>query len=551
MVVMTHSNNLFNAHKSSKKSLQVKETGKTVVSNGYMLLHGKTGKGQAKFTSFKDKMDIRLAKKDKDAPFDFEYASRDAIVYALGVGCNAKEDLCYVYEGADGFMPLPTFIVAPGTRANRLKDCPGLNIGMQPLLHGDQYIELYEPLPAEGSFRSERRFVDVGAGNFGSHEKKGAEIPKRPADKIIVEQTSEDQAALYRVGSGDMSLLHIDPRNSGFNAPILHGLCTMRFAARHVIKVFANNDATSFKAIKVRFTSPVIPGQTLETHMWDEGDRKNIFAPIVLILAAVAAIASAGDGGFSGFGRSHLRIFHFYSSFHGSLSYILISIYLQHFFRDLFTDTVQLCLEIFLRKAMDVQLAQQHKPDPVDFEYTTRDAIIYALGGLKVDMQRILHGEQYIEMFAPLPAESHLRIFHFYSSFHGSLSYILISIYLQHFFRDLFTDTVQLCLEIFLRKAMDVQLAQQHKPDPVDFEYTTRDAIIYALGVGCKAKEDIRYLYEGAEGFMPLPTYIVAPGMKSTGLTRWPGLKVDMQRILHGEQYIEMFAPLPAEMQHQ
>lgn len=52
----------------------------------------------------------------------------------------------------------------------------------------------------------------VGAGNFGSHEKKGAEIPKRPADKIIVEQTSEDQAALYRVGSGDMSLLHIDPR---------------------------------------------------------------------------------------------------------------------------------------------------------------------------------------------------------------------------------------------------------------------------------------------------------------------------------------------------
>lgn len=43
------------------------------------------------------------------------------------------------------------------------------------------------------------------------------------------------------------------------------------------------------------------------------------------------------------------------------------------------------------------------------------------------------------------------------------------------------------------------------------------------FSVGCKAKEDIRYLYEGAEGFMPLPTYIVAPGMKSTGLTRWPG----------------------------
>lgn len=31
---------------------------------------------------------------------------------------------------------------------------------------------------------------------------------------------------------------------------------------------------------------------------------------------------------------------------------------------------------------MDVQLAKEHKPDPVDFEYTTRDAIIYALGGM-------------------------------------------------------------------------------------------------------------------------------------------------------------------------
>lgn len=45
------------------------------------------------------------------------------------------------------------------------------------------------------------------------------------------------------------------------------------------------------------------------------------------------------------------------------------------------SNTYKYKIKIFLRKAMDVQLAQQHKPDPVDFEYTTRDAIIYALGG--------------------------------------------------------------------------------------------------------------------------------------------------------------------------
>ncbi|XP_008627401.1 PREDICTED: peroxisomal multifunctional enzyme type 2 [Corvus brachyrhynchos] len=189
---------------------------------------------------------------------------------------------------------------------------PGLNIDLAKMLHGEQYLELYKPLPTSGQLTSVSTVADildkgsgavllidvntycgkelvcynqfslffVGAGGFGGKRtsekaKLTANPPKRPPDAVISDVTTADQAALYRL-SGDWNPLHLDPSFAalgGFKKPILHGLCTFGFAARNVLKQFADNDVNRFKAIKVRFAKPVYPGQTLQTEMWKEGNR--------------------------------------------------------------------------------------------------------------------------------------------------------------------------------------------------------------------------------------------------------------------------------------
>uniref|UniRef100_A0A671MPP6 Peroxisomal multifunctional enzyme type 2 n=1 Tax=Sinocyclocheilus anshuiensis TaxID=1608454 RepID=A0A671MPP6_9TELE len=245
----------------------------------------------------------------------FSYTHMNCILYALGVGMSSREpdQLKFLYEGHEDFSCLPTFGVIPAQSAmTGLGSIPGLNIDFTRLLHGEQYLEMFRALPTSGTLTSRATVADVldkgsgmvilldvhtysgrelvcynqfsvfvvGAGGFGGKRKSQkavvtAPLPDRAPDAVIVDQTSRDQAALYRL-SGDWNPLHIDPSFAamgGFESPILHGLCSFGFAARHVLKQYAANDVSRFKSIKVRFAKPVYPGQSLQTEMWKEANR--------------------------------------------------------------------------------------------------------------------------------------------------------------------------------------------------------------------------------------------------------------------------------------
>lgn len=249
-------------------------------------------------------------------PFDEvrqSYTQKDTILYALGLGLGADpldaNQLRFTYE--KDLQALPTMSVVLAGPGFWMKD-PAVGVNWKMLLHGEQGIEMLKPLPAEAEVKSvtkitkiidkgadkgalvlsERDIVDAktgdvyakttstsflrGDGGFGGSP-DGAptphKVPDRAPDMTDDWKTAPQAALIYRL-SGDDNPLHADPevaKAGGFPAPILHGLCSLGVAGHSVLKKACGYDPARMKSLKLRFTSPVYPGETIRTDMWVDG----------------------------------------------------------------------------------------------------------------------------------------------------------------------------------------------------------------------------------------------------------------------------------------
>lgn len=77
----------------------------------------------------------------------------------------------------------------------------------------------------------------------------------------------------------------------------------------------------------------------------------------------------------------------------------------------------------------------------------------------------------------------------------------------------------------------------------VTHTYTERDVMLYALGVGC-GTDDLAFTYE--RELKVLPTFAVIPSFPAM-LNLGGAMQVNPAMVLHGEQAIEVPAPIPTE----
>jgi len=249
----------------------------------------------------------------------YRFTDRDAMLYATAIGMGSdlpaapgsryEHELPFLYERDLRAMPTFASVIAWGAGVSVAK------LGLDPkgVLHGEEETIFHSAIPSTGVVIADSSVVEIhdrgvqkgaivrrqtllrdeadgrplatlrrtlfarrngGEGGTITEPPKPHPVPERPADVSLRYRTSANQAVLYRL-CGDRTALHIDPqaaRVSGFDTPILHGLCTYGICCRAVLEAYCAFDPAAIASHAVRFSAPVFPGDEIEVRLWRDDD---------------------------------------------------------------------------------------------------------------------------------------------------------------------------------------------------------------------------------------------------------------------------------------
>jgi acyl dehydratase len=250
------------------------------------------------------------------APIVHSWTSKDALLYAVGVGAGIDE-LAFTTENSHDVPQrvLPTMAAVIGAGVSGAISAIG-SFDFAMLVHGEQSFVQHREIPVEGSLTATGKIIGIydkgsgavvavegecvdnatgetlltvgsaifirGEGGWGGDRGPSGDrnaAPDRSADASVSYRVRPDQALTYRL-SGDRNPLHSDPwfaALAGFDRPILHGLCTYGFTGRALLHAMCDSDPAKFRSMEGRFASPVFPGEELTIEMWNEGAGECIF----------------------------------------------------------------------------------------------------------------------------------------------------------------------------------------------------------------------------------------------------------------------------------
>ncbi|HLM63900.1 MAG TPA: MaoC/PaaZ C-terminal domain-containing protein [Acidimicrobiales bacterium] len=254
----------------------------------------------------------------RSEPARRSWTSKDALLYAVGVGAGAEDpldELAFTTENSQDVTQraLPTLPVVIAPMGGGMDKIGSFN--PVTLVHGEQGVTLHREVPVEGELEAVSEIIGIydkgsgavvasetmatlvsdrqplfttrssvflrGEGGFGGDRGPSTKLdaPTEKPDHEVTYATRIDQALTYRL-SGDRNPLHSDPKfaeMAGFPKPILHGLCTYGFTGRALLHTLCASDPARFRSMDARFASPVFPGEALTVQVWRIGDGEAQF----------------------------------------------------------------------------------------------------------------------------------------------------------------------------------------------------------------------------------------------------------------------------------